>query len=213
MTPEQKSKFILKSPSFFLLMVLSLLLFPWGVAAGLEVHTTTIIVGDGVIDKEVGVNTHIAQAGLKYSEYLYTDSLGIRGFSEVNYTSDLSLFAASVQNSTLNIDTAFELTRIKQMACMRNYNLLSRQSFFTNGNTSAVTVFVTDNSSATFDLAQELRGAGGYKLLVRNCTDMHVREYSDVAQYNGDYELIIGNIIGTKYFPGAPVDEDWLSCP
>lgn len=179
---------------------------------GLEVQTATIIVGVGVIDEERGVNTHAGREGIKYSEYIYTKSLGLYGLSEVNYTSDFSMYASNTLNSTLNLDVAFELTEIKQMANLRNYNLLSSQSFFTNGNASTIVAFAADNRTASFDLAQNLIGAGGYKLLVVNNTDKSVREYWDTAKYEGEYELIIGNVIGSSHFPGASCD-DWLACP
>ena len=189
-------------------------------ASALEVSTSVIISGNGTIDLEAEANTEPGYNGLKYSEYAYTKSLGLYGLSKVNYSSNFDMVAGDQRNSTINVESAFELTEIKQMACLRNYNLcisnsslLGGQSFFTKGDTTAVAIFAADNSSMSMDLAQELVGAGGYKILVRNGTSMHVKEYLDTSCYEGTYELVIGSFIGCENYPASELNRDWLRCP
>lgn len=196
---------------FCLLLVLSLL-FLAGVAAGLEVQTSVAIQGEGVIDKEAGANTEARLAGLKYTEYLHTQSLGLHGPSKVNYTSEFSFIAANEKNSTLNLDLAFELSNIYQTTSVRDYQLRSKQSFWTEGNTEAVVMVAVNNHSSSFDLAQAITGAGGYRLLVRNSTDWHTKEYYDTADYKGTYDILIGSFFGKSYYPAAGLN-DWLMCP
>jgi hypothetical protein len=202
----------LKKPIFYLLMVLSLLFIP-GVAAGLEVQTTIAIIGENlIIDKEAGANTEVGWSGIKYTDYFHTQSLGIYAPSNINYTSDFSLLSSTKQNTTLNVDSAFEATNIYQTTSVMDYRLKSKQSFWTEGDTEAVTMFAVDNHSASFDLAQELEGAGGYRLSVWNSTGRHTKEYYDTADYKGTLELLVGSFIGEPYYPAAGVN-DWLRCP
>jgi hypothetical protein len=202
---------------FLCLLLLALILLP---ASGLKVSTTVNLVGNGTLDLEAEANTEPGYNGLKYSEYAYTKSLGLYGLSDVNYSSNFDMVASDWRNSTINVESAFELTEIKQMACLRNYDLclsnyslLGGQSFFTKGDTTAVVMFAADNSSMSMDLAQELVGVGGYKILVRNSTNMHVKEYLDTSRYNGTYELVIGSFIGCENYPAAEQWSDWLKCP
>ena len=201
----------LTSAIFCLVLSLSLLILP-GVAAGLEVQTSIGIIGVGVIDREVAANTEVGLVGIKYTEHFYTQSLGRYGLSKVNYTSDFAFVANNRKNSTINADFIFELSNIYQSASVRDYELRSRQSFWTRGNTEAAVMFTVDNHSSSFDLAQEMTGAGGYCLLARNRTDWHTKEYADTAEYNGTYGLIISSFFGEPYYPAAGI-EDWLLCP
>lgn len=203
----------LKKPIFYLLVVLSLLFIP-GVAAGLEVQTTIAITGENlIIDKEAGANTEVGWSGIKYVDYFHTQSLGIYAPSNVNYTSDFSLLSSTEKNTTLNVDSAFEATNIYQTTSIMDYRLKSKQSFWTRGDTEAVTMFAVDNHSASFDLASAVTGEGGYRLLVRNSTDWHTKEYYDTADYKGTLELLIGSFIGAPYYPAAGLGEEWLICP
>ena len=202
----------LKKPIFYLLVVLSLLFIP-GVAAGLEVQTTIAITGeDLIIDKEASVNSEVGWSGIKYVDYFHTQSLGRYAPSNINYTSDFSLLSSTEKNTTLNVDSAFEATNIYQITSVMDYRLRSKQSFWTKGDTEAVTMFAVDNHSASFDLAQVVTGAGGYRLLVRNSTDWHTKEYYDTANYKGSMELLIGSFIGEPYYPAAGLG-GWLDCP
>lgn len=230
----------LKSPIFCLLLVLSLLTLP-GIAAGLDVETDVKMIGEGVIDHEAGVNTEVGFSGIKYTEYFYTKSVGyyniyniskssgyyniynIYNLSTVDYSSYLDLKARDSLNTTLEVDCDhLVLSNIRQMACLRHYNLAclphydhkSRQSFKTEGDTKAYYTFSADNCSASIYLNQTLEGSGGYYLLVRNSTDMHTKEYLDRSEYMGDYELIeVDNYVGCDGYPGAGLDGDWLPCP
>jgi uncharacterized protein with GYD domain len=205
-------KLTLKKPIFFFLLALSLLSIP-GVAAGLEVQTTFSIQGeDLIIDKELEVNTEVRLAGIKYTDYLRTQSLGKHDTSKVNYTMEFNLLSGDEKNSTLNVDSSFEATNICQMASVRDYGLKSKQSFWTEGDTEAVVMFAVDNHSSSFDLAQAITGAGGYRLLVRNSTDWHTKEYYDTADYSGTLELLIGSFFGKSYYPAAGIG-DFLQCP
>jgi hypothetical protein len=42
---------------------------------------------------------------------------------------------------------------------------------------------------------------------------MHVNEYLDRSDYEGKYEILIGNYIGCNIYPGAEEPCDWLGCP
>ena len=208
---EKKSLFLVLALAFSLMICTT---------SALEVSTSVIISGNGTLDLEAEANTEPGYNGLKYSEYAYTKSLGLYGLSEVNYSSNFDMVAADRKNSTINVESAFELTEIKQMACLRNYDLclsnyslLGGQSFFTKGDTTAVAIFAADNSSMSMDLAQELVGAGGYKILVRNGTDMHVKRYIDTSSYEGTYQLVIGSFIGCNAYPASGLNGDWLACP
>jgi hypothetical protein len=176
------------------------------------VQTSIGIIGVGVIDGEVAANTEVGFAGIKYTERFYTQSLGRYEVSKVNYTSDFALVADNRKNSTINAYSIFELSNIYHSASVRDYELRSRQSFWTRGDTEVAVIFAVDNHSSSFDLAQELTGAGGYYLLARNSTDWHTKEYVNTADYNGTYELIISSFLGEPYYPAAGI-EDWLLCP
>ena len=193
-----------------LLLSLLLLSLP-GIAAGLEVQTSSVIRGEGVIDKEVSANTEVGVSGIKYLEYFHTQSLGLYGPSDVNYTSDFCMVANTKENSTITIDSTFEASNIYQIASVMDYRLRSKQSFWSRGDAEAVAMFSVDNHSSSFDFAQAILGAGGYRLLVRNSTDWHTKEYLETAEYNGTYNIILGSFFGAPYYPEAHLD-DWLVC-
>lgn len=195
---------------FLCLLLLALLLTPQ--AAGIKVQTSVIIEGEGVFDFERSADTHVELDGLKYSDWIYTRSLGYWGDSNVNYTSDFSMLSADKLNSTIAVDIGYEITNFKGMACMRNYNLLGRQSYYTDGDAVTVVAFATDNHSMSMDLATETIGMGKYRILVRNESNMHVFTYLDKGELIGNYSLIIGSYIGEDYYPASDI-EDFLPCP
>jgi len=148
-------------------------------------------------------------------EGFYTKSLGYYNISEIEFVSDFTMVASDKENTSLAVDGALAATNVKQKACLRHYDvcgLKSRQSFWTHNDTEVVYAFSADNSTASFDLAQNMSGAGGYRILVLNSSNYHVKEYIDTARYLGDYELLISNWIGCDAYPGAG-EEDWLFCP
>lgn len=196
----------------FCLLLLALLLIPQVV--GLEVTSSTMVTGVGVINHEAEANTEVGYKGLKYLDSFYTRSLGYWNISEVNYTSEFTMTALGKLNSTINVDTGLELTNGRQMAFLRNYNINTGQSYYFNGDSSVVSYFAADNCSASFDLAQELSGIGGYKLMVLNESNSRVKEYLDKGSYTGDFKaIIISNYMGSCSYPASELDEDWLICP
>jgi hypothetical protein len=204
-------KITLKKAIFSLLIALSLLSLS-GVAAGLEVETTVMIEGTGVIDHVAEANTEPNYGGLQYHEHFYTQSLGHYGISEVNYSSAFSLVASNKLNSTLITDTSFDLTNIKQHVCLQNYNIKTLQSFKAEGSALAAYSFMADNHTSSFDLISEVHKCGGYRLKALNMTDWHTKEYLDQADYCGNYTVELSSFFGTPYYPAAGI-EDWLLCP
>lgn len=200
----------MKLKMFFLCLLLLALLLP--LAAGLEVTTSAIVAGTGVFNCERSADTHVELDGLKYSDYIYTRSLGYWGASEVNYTSEFSMLSADTLNSTINVDSAYEMTNFKGMACIRNYDLLGRQSYYTDGDAVTVVAFATDNHSMSMDFATETIGMGKYKILVRNESNMHIFTYLDKGEYVGNYSALISSYIGTAFYPASKI-EDSLPCP
>ena len=197
----------------FCLLLLALLLASQA-AAGLEVTSSTLVSGVGVIDHEAEANTEVGFNGLKYRDSFYTRSLGYWNISEVNYTSEFTMSALGKLNSTINVDTGLELTNGRQVAYLSNYNINTGQSYYFNGDSSVVSSFAADNCSASFDLAQELLGIGGYKLIALNESNSYVKEYLDKGSYTGDFrEIIISNYMGSCSYPASELDEDWLICP
>ena len=206
------TKITLKPKHLLCLLLALLLLSLPGIVAGLEIQTSSIIRGEGMIDKEVSANTEVGVSGIKYIEYFHTQSLGLYGPSDVNYTSDFCMIANTKENSTITIDSAFEASNIYQTASIMDYRLRSKQSFWTRGDVEAVSMFSVDNHSSSFDFAQAISGAGGYRLLVINSTDWHTKEYLETAEYNGTYDILLGSFFGTPYYPEAELG-DWLVCP
>jgi hypothetical protein len=204
-------KIKLKSPIFCLILALSLLILP-GVTTGLEVETSVMIEGIGVMDHIAEANTEPDYGGLKYHESFYTQSLGRYGTSKVNYSSAFSLVASTKLNSTLIADTSFDLTNIKQHVCLQNYNIKTLQSFKTEGSALAAYSFMADNHTSSFDLISEVRKCGGYRLKALNSTDWHTKEYLDQADYCGNYTIELSSFFGTPCYPAAGID-DWLFCP
>lgn len=201
----------MKLKHVFLCLLLLALLFILP-TAGLEVATTTNLVGVGTACHEVEAATEAGLGGLKYSDYVYTRGLGYWAPSSVNYTSEFFMVSADTLNSTITVDTAYELTNFKGMACMRNYDLLGRQSYYTDGDAVTVVAFAMDNHSMSMDLASETIGIGKYRILVRNESNRHVFTYLDKGEYVGDYSLLLGSYIGKDYYPASDIG-DWLGCP
>lgn len=205
----------LTKASFCLLLVLLLFSLP-GTAAGLEIQTSVIIESDGeaIIYHDCEVNTEASKSGLKYQDEFYTPALGLWGGSEINYSSELSVVASDIANSTINVDSVYEMTNIRQKACLRSYPLLSLQSYWNEGDMLVAASFAADNSTASMDIAEELIGKGGYKIKVLNSSNRHVKEYLDRTDYMGEYSVIvIGSYIGESKYPASMMDDSWLSCP
>jgi hypothetical protein len=205
---------------FRFLIVLSLLLFLAGVVAGLEVQTSTSLIGNGTVDHETEMNTHAGYEGFKYEDGYYTRSLGWWGPSNVNYTSEINLIASDKANSTIDVSTLFELTNVKQDASLRNYNIMASQSFKTDGDSVTAYSFTGDNHTSTFDMVQELLGCGKYKLFARNVTrsgnstNLHTYEFLDKADYCGNFTLELSSFFGSPVYPAANMtEEEWLFCP
>ena len=206
------TKITLKPKPFLCLLLALLLLSLPGIAVGLEVQTSSAIHGEGTIDKEVSANTEAGLSGIKYIEYFHTQSLGRYGPSDVNYTSDFCMIADTKENSTITIDSTFTASNIYQIVSVMDYRLRSKQSFWARGDVEAVAMFSVDNHSSSLDFAQAILGAGGYRLLVRNSTDWHTKEYLETAEYNGTYDIVLGSFFGTPYYPKSELC-GWLDCP
>ena len=182
-------------------------------ASGLEISTSIAIEGEGTLDRETEINTDMGtKSGLKYSENIYSQSLGLYRHSEINYTSEIQVVAEG-ENSTIDVSSAFELTNIVQEACIKNYEIMVGQCNWLRGDEIAAMTFTADNRSSAMDAAIEAEGKGGYKLQAKNETDVHKYIYLDRADYEHDMTLLITSFIAREEYPASDIPEDWLCCP
>jgi hypothetical protein len=200
----------LKVCHIFLVLLLASLLTQQ--AVGLDVTTTTNLVGVGTACHEVEAATEAGLGGLKFEEGFYSKALGYYNISEINYSSDFSLSASDRMNSTLVTDASFSLTNTKQYACSKNFNIKTVQAFKTYGKTEAAYSFMSDNHTSSFDLVSNVYECGKYKLMALNSSDAHTKEYLERADFCGNFTLELSSFFGSPYYPASKLNR-WLECP
>ena len=179
-------------------------------AAGVEITTSTQVVGNGTYDAEILMQSSNVAEGLKYWGEMYTPALGMFGPSEVILSTEYML--TQNNESELMMSEESEVTNIRSKRCFKNYDLGTLQAFNVFGDYSVLSEFGGDRNMSMMMVEAEITGKALTEVTVRDLNNSHYYIVRDRAKYNGKYKIAISSLIERVEEPRADMG-DWLSCP
>ena len=179
-------------------------------AAGVEITTSTQVVGNGTYDAEILMQSSNVAEGLKYWGEMYTPALGMFGPSEVILSTEYML--TQNNESELMMSEESEITNIRSKRCFKNYDLGTLQAFNTFGDYSVLSEFGGDRNISMMMVEAEVSGKVLTEVTVRGQDSPHYYIVHDRAKYNGDNKLWLSSLIEWVEEPRADMC-DWLGCP
>ena len=179
-------------------------------ATHVEITTGAQIVGEGVFDSELLMQSNSTDKGLKYYGEAYTPALGVHGPSTIVMSTEYLLTANN--QSEIQVFEESENTNIRCKRCFKNYELGTLQAFNTFGDYSVLAEFGGDFNISSMAIEADVRGRGLYEMTVKDPNAPHYYIARDRATFKGDYEIALSNVVERVEEPGADFD-DWLGCP
>ena len=179
-------------------------------APHVEIATSTQIVGEGVINSELLMQGENGAFGLKYYGEAYTPALGMFGASKIILSSEYLM--TNNNQSELQISEESEISNVRCKRCLKNYELGTLQAFNTFGDYSVLAEFGGDSNMSMMGVEAQISGKALSEMTVRDLNASHFYIVRDKAEYKGDFEIVISNLVERTEEPRAGFC-DWLGCP
>lgn len=179
-------------------------------AAAVEVSTTYKIVGNGTYDAEILMQSTNLADGIKYYGEAYTPSLGVFGPSEIILSTAYMLTRNN--ESELQISEESTITNIRSKRCFKNYELGTLQAINLFGDYTVLAEFGGDVNMSMMMVEAEISGKALSEVKVRALNKSHFYIVWDKAEYRGEYNIEMSNLIEHVEEPRASMD-DYLGCP
>ena len=191
-------------------VILSMVIGGVAATACVEVTTSMEVIGNGTYDAEVLMQSSDDDSGLKYYGEAYTPALGMFGPSTVIVST--AYMMTQNNQSELMISEESEITNIRSKRCFKNYDLGTLQAFNTFGNYSILAEFGGDVNMSEMMVEAQINGKVLSEVKVRALNASHFYIVWDKAEYRGEYNIEMSNLIERVEAPRADYD-DWLGCP
>ena len=200
-------------------LLIAVLILSVGVAIAAEdydIATELQINGTGSFDRTLKVQTDLGYMGKTLDEDYYTRWMGTDGDSNIQYDSVLEVYMGNSSEfedeRVTTIDyaqTAFS-TNAKQLVCAKNYDIGSRQGFYSRNNLIKSFEVSMDDAVNEFDIDASVNGR---LRLMQKVVDPVTRViYLDEdTQLDGRYDVAWNSYIEKISYPEGM--EDWLGCP
>ena len=181
-----------------------------------DLATELQINGTGSFDRTLKVQTDLGYIGKTLDEDYYTRWMGTEGNSNMQYDSVLEVYMGNSSEfederiTTIDYaQTAFS-TNAKQLMCSKNYDMGSRQGFYSKGNLIKSFEVSMDDAVNEFDIEASVNG---HLRLMQKVVDPVTRViYLDEdTRLDGRYDVAWNSYIEKISYPAG--DEDWLGCP
>lgn len=178
-------------------------------ASFLEVSEDLVIVGNGSIDRDFGVQSAPDFNGQKLSETIVPDSS-----SHVNatssYRSNFELIMSN--NSTIYYESVSELFGVKHYLANKNYELGVYTGFHYIGSQNKTVLFESSPSFSEALVKSDAEGRSVIRSRVVNRSDYHHPTVDMKTLLVGNYSLNWAFLVLNVDCPEAREDDDWLFC-
>lgn len=198
----------MKDLSAILIVFLFVVSLVGTVAGDVIIETDITAVGNCVINRELYIQTDPDYSGIKFYDNFWTPALGF--YESSNVSLDESIELITYNDSVLVVEGGFEGENMKSDACLRNYDIGTRQSNRYSGNSIVDFEWTASNMSSVMIFAGEFSGRQRSTIMVKNLTDFHHKIYDEDLSIKGRAVIDLSSIIGKPVTVG---EGDWLGCP
>lgn len=198
----------MKVLSAILVMFLFVMSVIGTVSGDIIVETDITVTGTVIMDRELSIETESGYHGIKFYDNFWTPALGMHGMSNVSLGESIVLSACN--SSVLTVIGGFEGENMKTDACLRNYDIGSRQSNKYSGDSIVDFSWLASNMTSEMVFLGTFDGRQRSTILVRNVTQPHHTIYDEDLSVKGQSEIDLSSVIIKPVCVGTG---DWLGCP
>lgn len=179
-------------------------------AAHIEATASMQVIGEGVYNSEILMQSANSCNGIKYYGEAYTPALGVHGPSTIVISTEYLL--TTNNQSELQISEESEITNVRCKRCFKNYELGTLQAFNTFGDYNVFAEFGGDFNMSSMMVEADVSGKALAEMTVRDLNASHYYIVRDRATFEGNYNLALNNLVERVEEPRACYG-DWLGCP
>lgn len=177
-------------------------------ATPFDILIRTDIQGDGVMDRSLLLQTDPNYEGKKYSETMYTPSLGLYGISVMNYTEEITMMLSN--DSLIDVMGESAIVNIKTHQEIKNYDMGVSQSHRVIGNYILDYNYVAEDYLTFQMLMGSVEGKGKLCNMVRSPANK-TYYLLDKIDFEGRFDIDIETEISDMGYPAS--ETEWLVCP
>jgi hypothetical protein len=172
------------------------------------ISSYTSMQGEGVIDRDLDVQTDMWYEGQKFTSTMRTPYLGIHGTSVVDFSEEI--FVLRENESEIAVEGKYTLDRTFHRANIRSYAVGSSFKIENVGAEQSKHMMLANQNESAIRVEGSVTGTGDWCIIARD-PDSKLREYRDDVEYDGSFYAVIE--YGIERVAFSPDVTDWLGCP